>query len=49
MKETTMQNVFTAGNIHQEVSEIKSMQRQADGYLTLWSETCAAFYSLFCC
>lgn len=49
MKETNMQMVSKAGDIHQELSEIKKMQREPDGFLTIWSEVCATLYSLFCC
>ena len=46
MKETTMQN---AGNIYNEMNEIKKMQKTVDSYWTIWSEGCAGFLSLFCC
>ena len=49
MKETTKQNVYGSGNIQEEMNEIKKMQLKSDSLLTLWSEGCAGYYSLFCC
>ena len=49
MKETMMQTVNKAGDVHQELSEIKKMQKVVDSYWTIWSEGCAGFFTLFCC
>ena len=49
MNETMMQKVNKAGDIHHELSEIKKMQKEADTFLSIWSEGCATLYSVICC
>ena len=47
MKE--MQNVSKVGSINFELQEIKKMQKNPDALLTLWSNTCAGYYTIICC
>ena len=49
MKETNMQNVSKAGNIHQELNEIEKLQKNPDSFLTLWTNTCTGYYTVVCC
>ena len=44
-----MQKEFKAGAINKELAEIKKMQKSADSYWTMWSNTCAGLYTIICC
>ena len=44
-----MQKESKAGVVNKELAEIKKMQRSADSYWTLWSNTCADLYTVICC
>ena len=48
MKEN-MQSVSKVGNIDLEMKEISKMQKLTDSYLSMWSNTCSGYYTLFCC
>ena len=49
MRKKDMINKSIAGEIIQELNEIKKMQKTADSYWSLWSNTCSGFFTLFCC
>lgn len=49
MKKESMQKISKAGNIHQELNEIKKMQKNPDSFLTMWSNTCTDFLTILCC
>ena len=44
-----MQRYSISGNVSYELNEIRKMQKTTDSLLTMWSEGCAGFLSLFCC
>ena len=49
MEKKDMQNISKAGLIVQELNEIKKMQKSADSYWTMWSNTCLDFLTILCC
>lgn len=49
MQKEVMQNEIKAGAVDKELAEIKKMQKTADSYWSLWSNTCSGFFTLFCC
>ena len=44
-----MQKIVKAGNVDLEMKEISKMQKLSDSYLSMWSNTCADFYTIICC
>lgn len=49
MKKENMNNMYNAGHIQKELAEIEKMQKSPDSFLTLWSNTCADYYTIICC
>lgn len=49
MKLNDMQKVSKAGNVNFELDQIKNLQKQADGFLTMSTNTCGELYTVFCC
>lgn len=49
MQNDIMKNKSKAGMISKELEEIKKMQKSVDSYWTLWSNTCADYYTIICC
>ena len=41
--------VLSAGDFQQELAEIKKMQKDPDGILTMLTNTCTDLYTVFCC
>lgn len=44
-----MQKNFKAGVINKELAEINKLQKSADSFLSMWSNTCADLYTVICC
>ena len=42
-------DISKSGNINAELKEIKKVQKEADSYLSMWSNTCADFLTIICC
>lgn len=49
MQNEIMKNRSKAGVIYKELAEIKKMQKTADSYWSLWSNTCGGLYTVICC
>lgn len=49
MKKENLNTVSKAGDVYQELNEIKKMQKSVDSYWTMWSNTCADFFTVICC
>ena len=49
MEKSTIKNVYGAGNVDLELKEIGKMQKSADSYWSLWTNTCAGLYTVICC
>lgn len=44
-----MNHLSKAGDIYQELNEVKKFQKSADSYWTISTETCGGLYTVFCC
>ena len=44
-----MQKLNSVGCISMEMEEIKKMQKSTDSFLSMWSNTCADFFTVICC
>lgn len=49
MKEKNMQSMSNSGIVEFELNEIHKLQKNPDGFLSMWSNTCADFTSVICC
>lgn len=49
MRKKDMINKSIAGEIIQELNEIKKMQQRMDSYWTISTNTCGELYTVFCC
>ena len=49
MSKKYMQKLSKAGNISNELNEIRKVQKSADSFLTMSTNTCGEFLTIICC